>query len=222
MNIIEFIRQISILLTLPAVVLTGIMAAVLVIWRDWRLALLAYAIQSATLALLLTQKLPVQWALLQAIVGGLIGVMVFLSARQLRGAAWSGSSREARWPQLASTGLFRILAVLLTLLAFLAVRNAVQMPVLSPVMRDGVLWLMMAGFLGLALHEEPLHAGLALLTLLGGFVLLMFNLTQNRTLLGLMEGWQLLLGLAISYLTVSRGLAHPADVNELAPFRWRP
>jgi hypothetical protein len=112
--------------------------------------------------------------------------------------------------------------VLLTLLAFLAIHQVVQLPGLSPVMRDGVLWLMMAGFLGMALHEEPLHAGLALLTLLGGFLLLLFNLTQNRTLFGLLEGWQLLLGLAISYLTVSRGLARSADVNQLSPFRWHP
>jgi hypothetical protein len=47
---------------------------------------------------------------------------------------------------------------------------------------------------------------------LGGFQLLLFTLVQRRTLLGLTEGVQLLLGLAVAYLMVSRGLvaARPA------------
>ena len=82
--------------------------------------------------------------------------------------------------------------------------------------RDTIFWLTLIGLLGLALHEEPLHAGLSLLTVLGGFQLLLFTLVQRRTLLGLTEGVQLLLGLAIAYLMVfSRGL-----VTAFSP-RWR-
>jgi hypothetical protein len=65
----------------------------------------------------------------------------------------------------------------------------------------------MLGILGLALHEEPLHAGLALLTVLGGMGLLMFSLIQSRMVIGLVLGGQLLLGLAIAYLMLSRGLS---------------
>lgn len=224
MSISDLIRQISILLALPAVVLMGIMAAAIVIVRDWRSALLAYALQSVILAVLLTQRLPMEWALLQAIVGGLVAVMLFLSARQLGGADQQarGISREARWPQLPSLGLFRLLAVVLAALVFITIRGQVHLPLVSTTFRDGILWLVMAGGLGLALHEEPLHAGLSLLTLLGGILMLLFSLNQSRMLLGLMDGWQLLLGLAISYLIVSRGLAAETNPMQLSPFRWRP
>ena len=110
--------------------------------------------------------------------------------------------------------------MVLALLAFLALRQQVELPVVSHVVSSGIVWLVMVGFLGLALHEEPLHAGLSLLTLIGGFLWLLFSWTQSRMLVGLMDGWQVLLGLAISYLTVSRGLAEPAPPGEVAPLRW--
>ncbi len=221
MNVAEFIRQVSILLTLPAVILMGIMAALIVVSRDWRLVLFAYAIESAVLAGLLTQRVPMEWALLQAIVGGLVAVMLFLSARQLRGTHLPGAGREGRWPQLASLTSFRLLTMVIAVVAFFAVHENVQLPSVSSVMRDGILWLALVGGLGLALHEEPLHAGLALLTILGAFVLLFFGLRPSRLLIGILESLQLLLGLAVAYLTVSRGLAGPLGVPDPAPFRWR-
>jgi Trk-type K+ transport system membrane component len=187
-------------------------AALIVVLRDWRLVLFAYAAFSAMLALLLSQVIPTEWALLQAIVGGLIAVMFFLSARQLRWHPASGVSREDRWPQMASLTSFRALAVALTTVAFLASRDSVTLPQVDLLFRDMIFWLGLIGLLGLALHEEPLHAGLALLIVLAGSQLLLFSLTQQRLLIGLLEGGQLLLGLAISYLMVARGLsaARPA------------
>ncbi len=221
MTLSDFIRQLSILVTLPAVVLLGTLAAIIVVMRDWRAVLFAYALESVTLAVLLTQRIPVEWALLQAVTGGLIAVMLFLSARQLRGAQAPGISAEARWPQLASLPLFRILMVLLALIATLQVEGRVQLPQLSSVLSDGVLWLALMACLGLALHDEPLHAGLSLLSGLGGFVLLYFGITHSRLMIGFIEGWQLLIGLAVSYLMVSRGLAMPVSVLNLTSPWWR-
>ena len=56
-------------MTLPVIVLLGLAAGMIVVVRDWRLALFAYGMLSALLAILLTQRIPVEWALLQAIVG---------------------------------------------------------------------------------------------------------------------------------------------------------
>jgi hypothetical protein len=77
------------------------------------------------------------------------------------------------------------------------------------------------GIVGIALHEEPLHAGLALLVVLAGFLLLFFQLTRSRLVIGLMESWQLLIGLAVSYLTVARGLARAETGSQRPAFRWR-
>ena len=148
--------------------------------------------------------------------------MLFLSARQLQGTPATGLSHEARWPQLASPAIFRLLTMVLAAVAFVSVRSAIDLPLVSTTFRDAIVWLVIAGTMGLALHEEPLHAGLALLTLIGGLLLLIFNLTLSRMIVGLMEGWQLLLGLAIAYLTVSRGLAGPDEGAEATSSWWEP
>ena len=57
---------------------------------------------------------------------------------------------------------------------------------------------------------------------MGGFLLLIYHLALSSTIVGLLEGWQLLLGLAIAYLTVSRGLAAPDGSTEYTSSRWEP
>jgi hypothetical protein len=207
MSLADLFHQLSLLIGLPAVALAGGAAAIIVIARDWRLALFAYAVLSVMLALLLSQVIPTEWALLQAIVGGLNAVMFYLSERQLRGLAFRALPWEARWPQMASLSSFRLLAVGLAAVTFFAVRDDVTLPVVGPLFRDAILWLGLAALLGLALHEEPLHAGLSLLTFLGGFQLLLLSLSQRRVFVTLGMTGQLALGLAISYLVISRGLA---------------
>jgi hypothetical protein len=207
MHLVDLFRQLSILVGLPAVLLAAAAAAAIVIARDWRIVLYCFILLSAMLSLLLSQLLPTEWALLQAIVGGLIAVMLFLSARQLRWRPRGVLNWEARWPQVASLSSFRTLAVVLAAVTFWAVRDHVHLPKVDTLFRDAILWLTLIGLLGLALHEEPLHAGLALLTVIGAFELLLFALVQDRMLVGLMEAGQLLLGLAISYLVVSHGLS---------------
>ena len=221
MSLADLFRQLSILIELPAVLLAGIAAAVIVIVRDWRLVLFGYILFSTMLALLLSQIIPTEWALLQVIVGGLVSVMLFLSARQLRWDRRTGLNWEAHWPRMASLTSFRLLTVAVAAVTFFAVRDNIELPKVEPLFRDAVLWLVMVGLLGLALHEEPLHAGLSLLTILGGFQLLLLSLIQRRMLVGLTEGGQLLLGLAISYLVLSSGLARPQATQRPRAFRWR-
>jgi hypothetical protein len=110
--------------------------------------------------------------------------------------------------------------MVLAAVAFVSVRSSIELPLVNTNFRDAIVWLVIAGTMGLALHEEPLHAGLALLTLIGGLLLLIFNLMLSRMIVGLLESWQLLLGLAIAYLTVSRGLAGPDDGAEAASSWW--
>lgn len=219
MTLTDLFHQLSILVGLPAALIAAGAAAVIVIVRDWRLTLFAFAAFSVMLALLLSQAIPTEWALLQAIVGGLIAVMCFLSARQLHWRPESGASWEDRWPQMASLTSFRALAVALITVAFLVSRDNVKLPQVDLLFRDTIFWLGLVGLLGLALHEEPLHAGLSLLIVLGGSQLLLFSLTQQRLLIGLLEGIQLLLGLAISYLMTARGLSAAWPAADANPTR---
>jgi len=229
MTFTDIFRQFSLLVVQPAAVLLAIGVAMVVIARGWRLVLFGYALFSVMLALLLAQVVPPEWALLQAIVGGLIAVMLFLSASQLRGRRFGGMSPESRWPQMASLSSFRVMAVVLAAVAFFVARNSgatgslwVGLPKVDPLLRDALLWIAVIGVIGLALHEEPLHAGLSLLILTAGAQLFLFSLVQRRMLVGLFEAMQLLLGLAISYLTVSRGLAATDVAAEPPASEWQP
>ncbi len=217
MTLADLFRQLSILVGLPAVLIAAVASAAIVVARDWRVVLFAYAVLSVMLALLLSQVIPTEWALLQVIVGGLIAVMLFLAARQLRWHPASGVPWQDRWPQMVSLGSFRVLAVALTAVAFLALRDEVVLPVVDALFRDVIFWLALIGLLGLALHEEPLHAGLSLLMVLAGCELLLFSLMQQRLLIGLLEGGRLLLGLAISYLMAARGLETVQPAVESRP-----
>ena len=203
----ELYRQIGLLVGLPIAILAGFGAVLVVVPRDWRAVLGGYALLSVMLSLLLSRVLPGEWALLQTIVGGLIAVMIFLSAGQLRNVSRNQVRWQARWPLMASLTSFRLIAAAVAGIAYYLLHDRVLLPEVEPLFRDAIVWLAMMGILGLALHTEPMHAGLSLLTLLGGFELLLFTLVQNRLLVGLIMAWQLLLGLAIAYLVLSHGLA---------------
>jgi hypothetical protein len=205
----DFLRQVSLLMSLPAVLLVGLSAALVVVVRDWRLAILSFAVFSASISLLLTQVIPTEWALLHVIVGALISIMLLMSGSQLRATHLALPSREWRWPQMASLSPFRTLTIALAAFAYFSLREHITLPITNSALQDAVLWPLIVGLLGLGMHEEPLHAGLSLLIMLAGFCVLIFSLSQHQILVGLIEAWQLLLGLAIAYLTVSRGLSVP-------------
>jgi hypothetical protein len=214
MTMLDLFRQFSLLVTLPAVLLAALGAVLILIPRDWRLVLAGYILVFTMLTVLLVKLVPAEWALLQALVGALVAVMLYLSARQLGGTWALGFDREIRWPQVASLAGFRLMTVALAAVVFFALRERVELPRMDALYRDALLWLTMMGLLGLALYEEPLHAGLSLLVVLTGSELLLFSLIQQRLWIGLLLGGQLLLGLAISYLVVSRGLSVTATRPE--------
>jgi hypothetical protein len=217
MTLLDLFRQFSMLVTLPAVVLAAAGMVLIVIPRDWRLVLVGYALVCVMLTVLLVKLVPAEWALLQSLAGGMVAIMLYLSARQLSGTGGGDFDREMRWPQLSSTTGFRVMTVALAAVAFFALRQRVpQLPQVDTLYRDALLWLTMMGLLGLSLYDEPLHAGLSLLAMLAGFELLLFSLIQQRMWVGLLLGGQMLLGLAISYLVVSRGMP-PLDAEAEPP-----
>jgi phosphate starvation-inducible membrane PsiE len=213
MSIADLFRQLSLLIGTPTVVLAGVAAVFIVVPRDWRVVLLGYAILTVMLSLLLSQVIPAEWALQQAIAGGLVAVLLYISAGQLRAPSYLGQPRGARWPRMASLTSFRLLAVGLAAGVFWVVRDSIAFPLVSPLFRDAFLWLGMISLMGLALHEEPLHAGLSLLTFLGATQLVLFTLVQRRMLVGILQGGQVLLGLAIAYLIIAQGLARPPSAE---------
>ncbi|MBC8448943.1 MAG: hypothetical protein H8D78_14450 [Chloroflexi bacterium] len=204
------------LLTGPWIVAgAGLCAALIVVLADWRLSLLAFAAQAVLLTLLSRRLLPFQWAALRMLVGGLVAVLWFISARWVRWgerqepARWwlLRRGRGERWPLLSTVTLLRLLAVGLAGLVFFRLPGRLTLPVLPSDLALACTWLWLMGFLALALSDEPLRAGLGLITISAGFQLFYAALEPTARAVGLLGSLDLLLGLAIAYLMVARGVA---------------
>lgn len=199
----------------PAVAAAVIASALMLIVADWRLFLFLMELLYLALTLVSTRLLPPEWALLNLVIGGLIGIMWYLSARQVRWGRpwprpWAGlldtpPRTTARWPALTTTMPFRIVVVALIALIFLLSNVYVPLPGLLPQVSFLCLWLTVMGVLILALEGEQLKAGVGLLLWLCAVQLFYGNLTRDARMLGVLGALQLLVGLACAYLAVVQG-----------------
>lgn len=195
---------------LPAVVIACVCSFVAVCARDWRLAIAAFMGLYLSLALLATTLLPPEWALLLVIVGGLVAIIWYLSAQR---AGWGGSflpfqgRAGVKARPLSSTTLFRVLLGLLLAVVLLVIRPNLPLPPLPADIRLVVTWLAVFAILGLALGEEALQVGIALLMWMGAIQLTLGALRQDAWLIWLLSTATLLLGLATAYLMIARGPA---------------
>ncbi len=152
--------------------------------------------------------LPGQWALLRVVVGGLAAVIWYLSAQQ---AGWGGRflpfqhSLGVQARPLSSTTLFRTLVALFLGALLLVLRPRLPLPVLPDDVRYVIIWLGAFGLLGLALGDEALQVGVALLLWLAAAQLMLAALQDEAWLIWLLSSVELLLALATGYLMVARG-----------------
>jgi hypothetical protein len=171
-------------------------------------------------------------AILGILIGAFICPILYLSARQVaidplsisalnepdyrsrrRSSGWWPSfsflllrQGVGRTRALAPTGFsFRILVGLLMVLITITVSSSFPLPNLAPSVTTAVYWLVLAGLATLALTEDPMKAGHGLFTVLSGFGLFYAILESSFLLTGLWGSVNLLIALAIGYLTVVKG-----------------
>ncbi len=188
--------------------LSLLLAAAILVLSDWRLTVAAFAgLHVLAGALLLETNIPREWGLLQWIVGALVGVMWFLSARRIetiqrrqQGTPWW----RPQWRLNAST-LQRLAVLLLLVVVFYVIRPALPFPNLDLQHARFATILALAGLLGLGLGDRPLRWGLCLglWVLAASFALQ--HLRVDVGTVGLLAGLEILLGFAISYLIVVDG-----------------
>lgn len=224
----ELIAKLEPISGFPAVAVAVVAAALLLIVADWRLFLFVLEALYVALALISTRLLPAEWALINLVIGGLIGIMWYLSARQVRwGRPWplphgvppSMQPRtQVRWPALTTTMPFRITVVLLVALVFLLSNAYVPLPNLLPQVAFLCLWMTVMGVTILALEGEQLKAGAGLLLWLCAVQLFYSSLTRDARMIGILGALQLMTGLACAYLAIVQGQisddgAAPSDEN---------
>lgn len=192
----------------PLLLVISLGVIVAVAARDWRLVLAALMLVYFGLAVLTASLLPPQWALLRVIVGGLAAVIWYLSAQQ---AGWGGRflpfqhSPGVQARPLSSTTLFRTLVALTLAAIVLVLRPKLPVPVAPDDVRFVVVWLAAFGLLGLALGDEALQTGVALLLWLAATQLMIAALYVDPWLIWLLSSVELLFALATGYLIIARG-----------------
>ncbi len=216
MNLLSFLGE------QPAAIGVLATAVFLTVIRDWRWSLLALTIQYLISGWLLTYVFEADIApaiaAIKVIAWALSCLVLYLTARQVRWGS-EGSAAQPEIPEPTSTPasrrtlptglLFRLIMSVMVAAAILYTvnRGQLSLPELPPHINLAAVSLMGIGLLGLGLTEEPLTAGMSLLTLLTGFELFYHSLEQALTIIGLLIGIELLIALVTAYLTVAHHMA---------------
>ncbi len=190
-----------------AIGLSILFVAAMLVASDWRIALAAYALLKVLAGLLLVQLMPPEWALMQWVVGGFVGVMWFLSARRVdsvrrrqEGIPWW----RPTWRLNPST-LMRLALLLFLILIVYIIRPQISFPKLPADLARFATFLALAGLVGLGLGDRPIRWGLSLSMWILAASFAIFALQVDVGTVGLLASLEMLLGFAISYLIVVDG-----------------
>jgi len=197
-------------LVTPALIGLLVTAAFLVIVNDWRWGFAALAAQYLLASVLIAQ-IAVWQVVVVKILAGLLSVgILYLAGSEVnfgrKAPAPVSDSETPAAPASARfefpTGLpFRVMAVLMV---SIAAWNIAQ----SDFVLKGVpAWLNLAGYLlialgllNLGLTEEPMNAGLGLLTLLTGFEIFYTAVEPSLAIVALLAAVDFVIALAVGYL----------------------
>ncbi|MEP7356408.1 MAG: hypothetical protein ABI847_04165 [Anaerolineales bacterium] len=191
-----------------ALALVVVAGSLLVIGRDWRIGLLALLIEYVAAAVLIAPLVLLAVVAVKLLVGLLVVAILTLTAWQVdfgRPGA-DGTSAWRRRFDVPTGFAFRVMATLMMAVAatYLANQPGLALPGLDqyPSVNVAAYVLMALGLLNLGLTEEPINAGLGLLSLLMGFELFYAALEPALAVVALLAAVQLGIAIAVSYLAM--------------------
>jgi hypothetical protein len=199
----------------PAVVVPVVAALIIFLTSNWRLSLIALLVQYAFVGLALTQTIRPEVAFVKILVGILVALILYLTARQIHEAKAPGGVQESGFRVLGfhvgwmsgPLGLpLRILSVFLVILALVRLFENYKLTLVPVEVALVACWLGAMGLLGLVLGGSPLRVAASFLTILTGFDWVYSSLEQSMAIVGFFGAFTLLASLAFSYL---------ADVHDL-------
>ncbi len=218
-NILDFLDWLSFLQGAVGTIIVLLTAAIIFIIRDWRISLLALALQYLVVGMLLSGVMLAYMAFMKTIVGLFITLMLYITARQVNWGKLPTDVSPEEAAQLKQDRLIRLgpyllptdslirlffgMAIGLTVVA-ISQRSLLQLPVVSDDLNAAIVGLIAFGLVGMSLTTEPLKAGLGLLMFMTGFELFYSSLEQSAAILMMLATLNLILTLAISYLVQAR------------------
>jgi hypothetical protein len=218
MNIDSLVKTIAALPGTAVLVALLIAAGLLVVLTNWRLLILALGAQYVLIGLMLTRVVPIELAAVKALVGVMICPVLYITARRVHwGQVEADDDTEEekaarpkrRWWAIIGPGLpVRVIVATLALAMSISLASRSPLPItgdqiLSRDFTVGAFSVMLLGLLNTALAENPLKVGLGLLSFLAGFELFFTAIEPTLTIVGLLGLTNLILALAISYLTTA-------------------
>ncbi len=211
-------------------VLIGLLiaAGLLVALVNWRLLILALGAQFIFIGLMLTRVVPIELALVKALVGIMICPVLYITARRVNwGRPEEDETEEEespadlprrRWWHILGAGWpVRVIVAVLALAIGTGLASRSPLPIVADqsLSRDltiGAFSVMLLGLINAALAENPLKVGMGLLSIMAGFELFFTSVEPTLTIVGLLGLTNLFLALAISYL-ITAWASHRSEVS---------
>ncbi|MFQ5595624.1 MAG: hypothetical protein ACE5HA_15870, partial [Anaerolineae bacterium] len=175
---------------------------VLVLSHAWRIALLALLIHYLALGGLVLQLGPAARSGLRILMGGLICLVLFLTARRLEDGRRTHGGRVISRTQV-SAFVFRLAAVALAGVGVFGTSIPVRFPSLPAHLVLASAWLAILGLVVALISRAALWAGIGLVMAESGFETLYTALDPRLMTAGLLAMGSLLLALAVAVVVTS-------------------
>jgi hypothetical protein len=193
-----------------------ITGSVILVLEEWRLNLWALAAQYVLVGLLLVRVLPLRVALIKVMIGGMVCLILYLTARRRHWGREVAMTRvhgeaDSAGGEAFSMGVwFRLAVALLAAVTTYALGSRYPFVQQPPGISQASYWLVIVGLLCVVLTRDPFKVGLGLLTFQSGFGILLATFERSLSVAALVGVVTILIALAISYLTTAQ-IAFPVE-----------
>lgn len=214
----EILARLAVVPTTVALLGLAATAGLIVAITDWRACVLALAAQYVLAGLLLTRVIRPEIAAIKTLIGAMICVVLYITARR---AGWGklpleeGEEPPSRFQLALMLGVpYRVMTALIGLALAFSAAFKISLTNVPLEVSFGVFTLGLMGVFAVALADEPFKGGLGLLTLMTGFELFYSSVEQSLAVVGFLGVVNFMIALAVSYLTTVHTVAAPVEDNE--------
>ena len=201
----EILARLAVVPTTVALLGLAATAGLIVAITDWRACVFALMAQYLLAGLLLTRVIRPEIAAIKTLIGAMICVVLYITARR---AGWGrlpleeGEERPGRFQLALMLGVpFRVMTALMGVALAFSAALKLSLPNVPLEVSFGVFTLGLMGVFAIGLADEPFKGGLGLLTLITGFELFYSSIEQSLAVVGFLGVVNFMIALAISYLT---------------------
>lgn len=187
------------IINIGALILAGLTSLTILVNKDWRLCILALAVQYIGVFVLVDASWPMEMAVAKMVAGWMSGAILGIAMASAP-AHWNSSEDSIEFGPV-----FRVLAaIIITLTIYsLVLHSDNWLATINTDIRWGSFILIGFGLLQLSLTSHPLRVVIGLLTALSGFEIIYAAVESSTLVTGLLAGVNIGLALAGAYLLIA-------------------